>query len=62
MAKDKIVDAVIRKYQKRSLLGQSKYGTTMERDDLSELDWLNHFQCELMDASLYVEKLIQARK
>ena len=62
MAKDKIVDAVIRKYQKRSLLGQSKYGTTMEREDLTELEWLKLAQEEALDFSLYLEKLIQARK
>ena len=62
MEKDKIVESVIRKYRKRSLLGMAKYGTTMDREDLSELEWLSHFQCELMDASLYIEKLIQARK
>ena len=62
MAKDKIVDAVIRKYQKRSLLGQSKYGTTMDREDLTELKWLSHAQEEAMDLALYLEKLIQARK
>ena len=62
MAKDKIVDAVIRKYQKRSLLGQSKYGTTMDREDLTELEWLKLAQEEALDFSLYLEKLIQARK
>lgn len=62
MEKDKVVGSVIKKYRQRSLLGMSKYGTTMDRDDLSELEWLSHFQCELMDAVLYVEKLIQAKK
>jgi hypothetical protein len=34
-----------------------KYGVTMMRDDLSSLQWLNHLQEELMDATLYLERL-----
>jgi hypothetical protein len=29
----------------------------MERDDLSLDEWLTHLQEELMDATLYIEKL-----
>jgi hypothetical protein len=29
----------------------------MMRDDLSTIDWLNHLQEELFDASLYLERL-----
>lgn len=55
--KDKIVKKVTDKYQHRSDVGIEKYGTTLDRDDLSLLDWLNHLQEELMDATLYIEKL-----
>ena len=54
---DKIVKSVIDKYIERSEVGQKKYGTTLERDDLVLVDWLKHLQEELMDATLYVEKL-----
>lgn len=54
---DKIVKLVIDKYSERSEIGQKKYGTTLERDDLILVDWLKHLQEELMDATLYVEKL-----
>jgi len=57
--KDKIVTAVTDKFQDRSEVGQKKYGTSLERDDLNLLEWLNHLQEELMDATLYVEKLKQ---
>jgi hypothetical protein len=57
--KDKIVTAVTDKFQDRSDVGQKKYGTSLERDDLNLLEWLNHLQEELMDATLYVEKLKQ---
>jgi hypothetical protein len=54
---DKFVESVIEKYKQRSEIGIKKYGTTLERDDLDFLDWLNHLQEELMDGSLYVERL-----
>jgi len=55
--KDKIVQEVVDKFQQRSDTGQKKYGTTLERDDLMFVEWLIHLQEELMDATLYVEKL-----
>ncbi len=55
--RDPIVESVIAKYQKRSEEGMIKYGVTMMRDDLSTIDWLNHLQEELMDATLYLERL-----
>ena len=54
---DKVVDTVIQSYKKRSAIGIAKYGKTMEREDLSTLDWLQHLQEEMMDATLYVESL-----
>ena len=57
-----IEEDVCYKILKRSEVGEKKYGTTMERDDLSRLDWLKHTQEELMDACVYLEKLIQMEK
>jgi hypothetical protein len=54
---DPIVLKVLAKYYERSQLGIKKYGRTLDRDDLSLIDWLNHLQEELMDATLYIEKL-----
>jgi hypothetical protein len=54
---DKIVQTVIEAYKERSKVGIEKYGKTMEREDLSALDWLQHLQEELMDATLYIESL-----
>lgn len=54
---DSIVQSVVDKYQQRSEAGQRKYGTTLDRDDLDIVQWLNHLQEELMDATLYIEKL-----
>jgi len=57
MSKDTIVEAVISSFKERSDVGIKKYNKTMDRDDLSTLEWLQHLQEELMDATLYIEKL-----
>lgn len=58
-APDPIVEKVRQKLLDRSQVGMAKYGCTMERDDLTVLDFLKHHQEELMDAAIYVERLIQ---
>jgi hypothetical protein len=55
--KDNIVESVIDKYKQRSEAGIEKYGTTLERNLLTFDEWLTHLQQELMDASLYIEKI-----
>ena len=55
--KDSIVESVVNQFKQRSQVGINKYGTTLDRDDLSTLEWLKHLQEELMDATLYIEKL-----
>lgn len=55
--KDSIVESVINKFEHRSDVGIKKYGTTLDREDLTMLEWLKHLQEELMDATLYIEKL-----
>jgi hypothetical protein len=45
------------KYYLRSERGQQKYGTNLDRKDIDLHGWLNHLQEELMDATLYIEKL-----
>jgi hypothetical protein len=56
---DSIVQAVIKNFEKRSIAGYLKYGTNLDRTDLTRLQWINHLQEELMDACLYLEKLKQ---
>ena len=58
----KIEDAVMAKIYNRAIVGKAKYNTTMERTDLSVLDWLIHAQEESMDHAVYLEKLIQLEK
>jgi hypothetical protein len=54
---DPVVQTVIESFQKRSELGQKKYGITLEENNLPFLAWVQHMQEELMDAILYLEKL-----
>jgi hypothetical protein len=56
---DPIVLKVMTKFYDRSQRGIEKYGTMLTRTDLNLTDWLNHLQEELMDATLYIEKLKQ---
>lgn len=51
----KVCDKII----KRSKLGKIKYGTNMDRKDLTKLQWLKHAQEEAMDLAVYLEKIIQ---
>ena len=54
---DSIVKSVIESFKQRSEIGILKYGKTLDRNDLTFLQWVQHAQEELMDAILYLEKL-----
>ena len=54
---DSIVDSVIDQFITRATFGKEKYGTDLDREDLSVLDWIEHAKQEHMDAILYLEKL-----
>lgn len=54
---DEIVKSVIDKYRHRSEVGIKKYGTTLEDNDDGIETFLTHLQEEMMDATLYIEKL-----
>jgi hypothetical protein len=58
----KYEEQVIKKIRERAEVGKNKYGVTMERTDLNTLEWLVHLQEELMDASVYVERLLNDLK
>ena len=59
---NEVEEAVIDQIRKRRDAGRSKYGTTMERTDLSILQWVQHAQEEAMDFSIYLEKLKRVLK
>lgn len=54
---DTIVQSVIDQFFQRSQVGIKKYNTTLDRNDLSLHEWLEHLKQELMDATLYIERL-----
>jgi hypothetical protein len=54
----KIEDEVCKKIQERAKIGKAKYGVTMERDDLTVVEWLKHLQEEMMDAIVYAERVL----
>lgn len=56
---DSVVSSVISAFQKRAEIGQVKYGKTLDRNDLTFLQWIQHAQEELMDGILYLEKIKQ---
>ena len=57
MTHDINVENVCKALKQREQTGMIKYGVNTERTDLSTLEWLQHLQEELMDASVYIEKL-----
>jgi hypothetical protein len=57
---DQIVLEVIEKYAQRSEIGINKYGTTLEKNNHD--NYLKHLQEELMDATLYLQKLMTLDK
>jgi hypothetical protein len=38
-------------------MGKKKYGTDLDRTDLSLVEWIEHAKQEHMDAILYLEKI-----
>ena len=54
---DLIVSKVIRKFAERSEVGIKKYNTTLQENNDGLLKFLTHLSEELMDATLYVEKI-----
>jgi hypothetical protein len=59
---DSVTKSVLDKYLDRAVAGRNKYGTDMDRKDLNVVQWLQHLQEEMMDATLYVEKLLQEQE
>ena len=56
---DPIVSSVMFQLAQRSIIGQSKYGTTLKENNTD--DFLQHLKEELMDSIIYIEKLQSQR-
>ena len=55
--KDTIVESVIEQFKQRSKVGIDKYGVTLDRNDLSTGEWIEHAIEESMDFILYLRKI-----
>ena len=58
----KILYTIIDDLLAREDKGIKEYGTTMDRSDLSEIEWLQHAYEEALDLSIYLKKLIKIKK
>ncbi len=58
----KILSSVVEDLVSREERGFRKYGTTMDREDLTEEEWMNHLYEELLDAILYIKKYQHDKK
>ena len=56
---DSVVDSIIDKFVERATVGREKYGTDLDRQDLSLEDWLEHSIQEKMDDILYIQKALK---
>ena len=56
---DSVVTSIIDQFIQRSNAGKAKYGTDLDRTDLTLLEWIEHAKQEHMDAILYLEKIKQ---
>ena len=57
----KILYNIIDDLSAREDKGIKEYGTTMDRTDLSEIEWLQHAYEEALDLSIYLKKLIKIK-
>ena len=55
--KDTIVEAIVDKFKERSDVGIKKYNTTLDREDFTTEQWIDHAIEEAMDMILYLERL-----
>lgn len=54
---DTIVNSVVNRIKDRAVTGKAKYGTDLDRSDLTTEMWLDHAIEEALDFSLYLTKI-----
>jgi hypothetical protein len=57
----KVLAEVINDMRNREAKGKKEYGTTLDRQDLSDNDWMDYAYEEALDLSLYLKKIILNR-
>ncbi len=58
MEKDSVVEAVREDLLRRSQAGVAKYGVTLDREDLTLEEWLQHAYEETLDQANYLKRAI----
>ena len=56
-SKDSIIQQVCQEYSQRGKVGLEKYGVTLDREDLTKEQWIQHAKEEAMDLTLYLTKI-----
>lgn len=56
-----VTEQVINDIQQREQKGIETYGTTMDREDLTQDQWLQHAYEESLDFCIYLKKLLIIR-
>jgi len=59
---DNIVKTTINEFLERAEKGKQKYGCSLDRTDLIDIDYIQHLKEELMDGILYLNKYLDIRK
>jgi hypothetical protein len=54
---DTIVNKVLNNFVRRAEFGKKKYGTDLDRKDLTTIEWIQHAIEEHMDSILYLERI-----
>ena len=58
----RILHSIIDDLLDREDKGLTEYGTTMDRTDLSEQEWLQHAYEEALDLAIYLKKIIKTKQ
>jgi hypothetical protein len=58
----RILYSIIDDLLSREDKGLKEYGTTMDRTDLTEQDWLQHAYEEALDLAIYLKKIIKTKQ
>lgn len=57
MRRSNLLTQVVAELEARELKGLDTYGTTLDRNDLTRSEWLQHAYEEALDLALYLKKL-----
>lgn len=57
-----ILTNVIEDMRRREAKGKIEYGTTLDRKDLDEKEWIYYAYEEALDLALYLRKIIENNK